>query len=194
MIAFNNYRNFKALLKKHETTLTETTIGILFVNFQQTSNDGIRALHSSLNEYNSKSGNDINFYVPGLSTDYSIPCFNNACYYRFKKKFEDVYKIQIDTSMPMLLLIEHGRDIVRPRHIAISILSEKRDFHQTDNLFRTIFSIAKRHASLEDFCMGLEAKHLLDNKSKIIEYATEQKWIKLIFNPLLGVFDYRIRE
>lgn len=194
MIPVYDFDYFKQQLEQFETDLTETTIGILFVNFNNYHNADIQALQGFLLEYNTLSGKDINFYIPGLSQDTQIPFFDKDSYSIFREKFQSEFQIKLKRSTSTLLLMEYGRNHVMPRHIQISILNDNHNLETTDQLFRNIFEIARHHVEILDFSSRLEIKHLKYQSKAITKYVLEGNWHKLIFDPLLGVFKYHVNE
>lgn len=194
MIPVYNFEYFVQKLDEFETNLTETTIGILFVNFRNSNDARIQALQGFLSEYNNLSGKDINFYIPGLSQEHQYSFFCTDSYNEFRNQFQSKFNIKLKQSTPTLLLMEYGRDQVKQRHIQINILNENFTLEKTDRLFRDIFDIAGHYVEILDFSRELEIKHLKEHSMAMAEYVLEKQWYKLIFNPLLGIFKYHVSE
>ncbi|MCQ2088906.1 MAG: hypothetical protein MJY93_01530 [Fibrobacter sp.] len=193
MIPTYNFTHFKKLLQKFETELTETTICVLFVNFSQIDSSNIKALQQSIIRYNEISGTNINFYIPGLSTDKEYPSFFEEGYIDFLIKFEKEFGITKIPATPTMLLMEYSDKMAHPKHILINLLNEDHTMVDTDKLFRLIVENAKERVNIGSFGHQLATNYLLTNAPEIINNFMKKQWGTLICKNLIGALKFRVR-
>lgn len=194
MISICDFEHFKKHLQRFETGLVETTVCLLFVNFGQIEAKDIEALQQNIIRYNEISDTNINFYVPGLSTDQQRPYFSEEGYIDFLIKFEKEFGITKIPATPTMLLMEYSDKMAHPKHILVNLLNEDHTMVDTDKLFRLIVENAKERVSIGSFGHQLATNYLLTNAPEIINNFMKKQWGTLICKNLIGALKFRVRE
>ena len=189
-------------LNKRESKIVKSTVGVLLVDFSFSKAKEI--IHPALKWFNTFSGKDINLYLPGYvngsSEDGLKYIFENNEYVFDENAFMDYCKDFFQktgiepTYSPTLVLFEHGeKDLSIAEKIVIDLSPELSDAKKFEELFKVIFSNARKNVSLNSFSNALQAQSIIPKLSTIVQQLTEMQILQPITTLVKNVYRFRIQ-
>ena len=98
------------------------------------------------------------------------------------------------TYSPTLVLFEHGEnDLSIAEKIVIDLSPELSDAKKFEELFKVIFSNARKNVSLNSFSNALQAQSIIPKLSTIVQQLTEKQVLKPITTLVKNVYRFRIQ-
>lgn len=204
MWPLGQYERLVFELKNREKKDIPVTFGLLIADYHQQSCR--EYILNYINRFDYKSGQYINFYLPGylekewLNPDEKITInrkdfyFNRELYLKFLDKLEDDFKIEYPYN-PILILLEYFKGhFSTARRIIIELNENGSDIKQVGKVFDKIFEIANEKVSLADF-----SKELMKDKLKesLLDYVIEginNSYLTAIINKNKEVNKYKLKE
>jgi hypothetical protein len=203
MWALGTYERLVYEIKRRENPDLPVTFGLLIADFDQ--QKCREYVLNYIDVFNYKSGEYINFYLPGYMEDEmyqsekKITIKNKNYYFKREIFHEFLMKLEQDFGIdfpynPVLILLEYDRGHFKmSKRIVIELDANGSQIERTGEFFEQIFSIARKVVSLDDVSEALVAKQMKNGLLDTIVGMVDNSYISAIYNKYGECKKYKLK-